>query len=127
MNSILKSISLIACALILLYIPVWLYFGYKMKKSSEDGYQRQIQDFYKSNFNGRIFFSNTQKLNCTLFGDIYGNNKQSMSLQLCPCRDKEFENFISEVDSIIKVSNSFQVLLINKKGESRKLEFPFCK
>jgi hypothetical protein len=98
-----------------------------INRASKKAVESELNDFYRDSIKGQIYFSNTQKLHCTLFGDIYQNSKQYISIQLCPCNDENFQKFISDADSIIKVSNTYKVTLINNKGELKKLELPFCK
>ena len=127
MKTILKSVIITFALTLCCYGIYQIYLAKSLNEVFKQASKREIGTFYKEHFEGKIYFSNSQKLSCILFGDIFLNNKQYRTLQLCPCHNQEFEKFISEKDSIIKVSNSKKVTIINDRLEAKEFEMPFCK
>lgn len=105
----------------------YIILAMSIRKASEKGTEWQKKDLYRKGFAGRINLNNIQKLNCQIFLEVItADRKQSESITLCPCKNVEFNRFVSSGDSINKQENTLKVAFIKSDGSKKEFELPLC-
>lgn len=129
MKSITKSFLIVAGALLIFYLSYQIVLFISINRSSNEAAQELQKEFFKEEFSGIISTTNPQKLDCYLILYVLHNNqlRQFESFTLCPCHNKDFIDFISDGDSIVKETNTDSVLIFKNQKKSKKFLFPLCK
>lgn len=129
MKRYIVAVALIMVGFFILVYGVYLVaYTLAMKKSSDRISAVIKKNLFERSMTGTVYLNNRQYMNCYEYLEIISYpEKQAESISICPCNSKEFEQFVSDGDSIIKKSNTFTALFIKPDGTSREFELPLCK
>jgi hypothetical protein len=128
MKFIFKFVFITIGALVLIYLGYYVLLGISIKKASDKASEWKREDLFQRSFSGRINLNNLQNLDCQLFLEIISfKQKQPESISICPCKNAEFNRFVSIGDSINKKENTYKATFIKSDGTKKQFDLPLCK